>query len=98
MNNTAEYQLPGVSDYEGDSFKVTLYSPTGSFVTYDPVANKLTFTPTEDSDIGLQTVMMRLTDTDSSDLESFQIKILNTPPVYDDSSFTGYSDISVRLS
>ncbi len=83
MNNTATYVLPIISDMEGHPITVSLESPLGSFVSLSTTQPyTLTFTPTLVSHIGLKTVTIKLTDTDNSTTDSFNIKIVNTLPKY----------------
>ena len=90
-----------MKDVQNDaSIKVSLVSPpTPPFVTLDTSLNIITFNPTWPADVGgIQTIAVELSDPTASRIETFKISILNHPPRYKDSSFSGYTDISVSVN
>jgi hypothetical protein len=97
---SASYTLPDVSDHQNDTpITVTLESPTPPFVALDTDKNIITFYPTWPVDVGdLHTIAVKLSDPTASKVYTFKISILNHPPRYKDSSFTGYPDISVSVN
>jgi hypothetical protein len=79
LNQNLKYQLPAITDSEGNTISVTLTSaPT--FITLSGTV--VTINPTSNSDIGSQVVGLQLSDSVLTTAYQFTVTVAGAAPVF----------------